>query len=186
MAGVKFFNSRKIKLFVGYPRGKRNKDQDRTLVIPFRVALDGQIVRSAPDFVKRAFDEIKDGADFVGLKKELENIDCDIFALEEHKRPAVKFARLHLKKLSVGEVKNGEGDTATVLSFSTEYPWDEVVWGFLGDRYKTDVWAQFSSAQASLLDVTETGAQDDGEEEEADSEPDDSDEEVEEEEEVEE
>lgn len=160
---TKFFSNRKVQLFVGYPRGKRNKEGERNLVIPFRVTLDGQIVRSAPEFVKHAFEEIKSGCGLYEIKKEVENIDCEIFSLEEHKRPTIRLPRLHLRKLSVGEVKNSEGDTSTVLSFQTEYPWDEVVWKFLGDRYKTDVWAQFDPAQATLLDVEENGAEDEEE-----------------------
>lgn len=157
MGQPKFFHQLKdpLKLFFGMKNPKRSEQADRQLVLTFRVALNGNNVRSSPKFVQSAYDEIKNGADYVGLKKELENVNVDLFNLEEKKRPDFKLPMLHIEKMCVKEVKNSQGDTSIVLCFEAQYPWDESIWDYLGDHYSTDVWARFDSAQATLMDLEE-------------------------------
>lgn len=152
MMALKFLKGIKVPVFIGSPRAKRSGDE-QNVTIPFRIALDGNTVRSCPDFVKGAYNEIKDGADFVGLKKEIENIDMHIFNLPDRKTPNIKLPRLLLVKLAIKEVKNSQSDVSIVFSFQTVYPWDKVIWEYLGDHYQSDVWATFDPAQAELLDT---------------------------------
>lgn len=176
MAQVKFFHklAKPIPAIIGMGAPKRSGD-NQSIPIKFRIALDGNNVRSAPQFVQSAYKEIQNGADEVSLKKELENIDVDIFNLPENKRPNFRLPRLYLQDLVVTEAKNSEGDVATVLSFKTIYPWDKAIWEYLGDHYSTTVFLKFDSAQGSLLDESEKDEEEpaqadlpeEGEEEEA-------------------
>lgn len=156
MATTKFFHKLKtpIRTMIGLRAPKRAGDKQE-IPITFRIALDGNNVRSAPPFVQSAYTEVQNGADFVGLKKELENVNVECFNLPEHKRSNFRFPQLHLSKLAVREVKNSEGDTATVLTFETVFPWDKAVWEYLGEHYSSDVFLRFDSAQANLLDMDE-------------------------------
>lgn len=153
MAATKFFHQLRdpIPSIIGMRAPKRSGDKAE-VAITFRIILNGNNVRSAPPFVKSAYEEIQNGADSVGLKKELENVNVEIFNLPENKRASFRLPRLHLTKLAVKETANSEGDTQTVLSFETAYPWDKAVWEYLGEHYATTVFLKFDSAQASLLD----------------------------------
>jgi hypothetical protein len=149
-----------IPVLIHLKTPRRNAQQDRHIPITFRLPLNGNTVRSAPPFIKSAYEEIKNGADFVGLKKELENLDVELFNLAENKRPAIRLPRLHLTGLAVKEVKTSENDTAITLTFQTLYPWDPAIWEYLGDHYGTEVYAKFDAAQATLVDVEDEGAED--------------------------
>jgi hypothetical protein len=174
MPAAKFFHNVMTQVHLGAPRAQRNKKGDPTLIIPFRIPLNGNTVRSAPDFIRSAYDGIKDkGAKNTALEKEFDNIDMDIFNLQENRRANQRLPRLRLTNLVVKKTKNSEGDWSTVLSFQTEYPWDSAIWEYLGQHYKTDVFAKFDAAQASLLDAAESAAEGDvGEEEEEEEEGD--------------
>jgi hypothetical protein len=164
MATTKFFHqlSTPIQTFIHLRAPKRNNEKQE-IPITFRIALNGNNIRSAPKFVQSAYAEIQNGADFVGLKKEIENLNVELFNLAENKKPSFRLPRLHLQKLAVKESANSEGDTSTVLTFETMYPWDSAIWEYLGEHYATDVFARFDSAQATLLDIEEED--DKGEEE---------------------
>jgi hypothetical protein len=163
MATTKFFHklSTPSRTYL-HMKTPQRKGDERNIPITFRIVLDGNNVRSSPPFVQSAYKEIQNGADYVGLKKELENVNVEVFNLPENKKPSFRFPRLHLKKLAVKETSNSEGDSQTVLSFETLYPWDRAVWEYLGEHYASDVFTKFDSAQANLLDL------DDEEEEEDD------------------
>lgn len=160
MANTKFFHQLKdpIPTFLHMRAPKRNGDKQE-LAITFRINLNGNNVRSAPPFVRSAYDEIQNGANSVGLKKELENVNVELFNLPENKRCNFRLPRLHLSNLAVKETANSEGDSATVLCFETLYPWDRAVWEYLGEHYASTVFAKFDSAQANLLD--EVGEEED-------------------------
>ena len=156
MASTKFFHqlSTPIKTFINLRAPKRSNEKQE-IPITFRIALNGNNIRSAPKFVQSAYAEIQNGADFVGLKKEIDNVNVELFNLAENKKPNFRLPRLHLEKLAVKEASNSEGDSSTVLTFETLYPWDEAVWQYLGEHYATDVFTRFDSAQATLLDIEE-------------------------------
>ena len=156
MASTKFFHQLKVPIAttLGLRAPKRNQDKAE-IPITFRIALDGNNVRSAPPFVRSAYDEIQNGANSVSLKKELENVNVELYNLPENKRASFRLARIHLQRMAVKEVRNSEGDATTVLSFETVYPWDREIWSYLGDHYATTVFTRFDSAQASLLDEEE-------------------------------
>jgi hypothetical protein len=153
MAATKFFHllAKPIPTTIGMRSPKRSGDKQE-IPITFRIALDGNNVRSAPPFVRSAYEEINNGADSVGLKKEIENVNVEIYNLPEAKKASFRLPRLHLQKLAVKETANSEGDTQTVLAFETLYPYDSAVWKYLGEHYSITVFLRFDSAQASLLD----------------------------------
>lgn len=156
MGQAKFFHqlATPIKTFI-HLRAPRRSNEKQEIPITFRIALNGNNIRSAPKFVQSAYAEIQNGADLVGLKKELDNVNVELFNLAENKKPSFRLPRLHLEKLAVKESKNSEGDASIVLTFETLYPWDSAVWEYLGEHYATDIFTRFDSAQATLLDIEE-------------------------------
>lgn len=156
MASTKFFHqlSTPIKTFLSM-RAPRRSGDSQEIPITFRIALNGNNIRSAPKFIQSAYQEIQNGADMVSLKKEFENVNVDLYNLPENKKANFRLPRLHLQKLAVKETQNSEGDTSTVLTFETIYPWDSAIWQYLGEHYATDVFTRFDSAQATLLDLQE-------------------------------
>lgn len=164
MATTKFFHKLADPIRTTlHMKTPQRKGDDRNIPITFRIALNGNNVRSSPPFVQSAYKEIQNGADLVGLKKEIENVNVELYNLPENKKPSFRLPRLHLTNLAVKETSNSEGDSQTVLSFETLYPWDRAVWEYLGEHYASDVFTKFDSAQANLLDMDE-----DGDEEEED------------------
>ena len=152
---LKFFHGVKIQTHVNMLKPKRSGDDDnKSVVITFRIPLNGNSVRSAPKVIQGAFDAIdKDSCDVYGITKEFDKIDAEFYVLEEHKRSELKLSALHFEKVTVLRTENAEGDPCTVLTFQTEYPWDKTIWEWLGDKYGTDVWVSFDSAQGVLLDI---------------------------------
>jgi hypothetical protein len=152
---VKFFHGIKVQTHVNMLKPKRSGPDDiKTVVITFRVPLNGNVVRSAPAVVKAAYEAVdKDSCDNYGITKEFDKIDSEFYVLEEHKRPEMKLPALHFQKLAVVRTENSQGDPCTVLTFQTEYPWDKGIWEWLGDHYGTDVWLSFDSAQGVLIDI---------------------------------
>jgi len=154
--GMKFFSGRRMRAHVDMKAPKRNKKGDRQVVILFRITLNGDTVRSAPDVVKWAYEGVKTKSeDHIGIKKEIEGVNVEFFQLEESKRSNLRLKALYLAKLVVKEISSGKGDLSIVLTFQAEYEWDEVIWRWLGDNYKTDVFLEFDAAQATLLDLEE-------------------------------
>lgn len=150
---LKFFHGVKVQTHINMNKPKRSEDS-KSVVITFRIPLNGNTVRSAHKVIQGAYDCIdKDSCDNYGITKEFDKIDAEFYVLEEHKRPELKLPALHLEKLTVLRTENAEGDPSTVLTFQTEYPWDKTIWEWLGDKYGTDVWVSFDSAQGVLLDI---------------------------------
>jgi hypothetical protein len=93
------------------------------------------------------------GEDHVGIKKEIENINVEVFSLPESKKVDRRLKALYLTNLAVKEISSGKGDISIVLTFQSEQEWDEAIWRWLGENYGTDVFLEFDAAQASLLDI---------------------------------
>ena len=153
---MKFFGGQRLRTHVHMKAPKRNKKGERSVTILFRITLNGNTVRSSPDVVKWAYEGVKTkGEDHIGIKKEVEGVNAEFFQLEESKRATLKLKTLHLQKLVVKEISSGKGDISIVLTFQADYEWDQVIWGWLGDSFSTDVFLEFDAAQASLLDLEE-------------------------------
>jgi hypothetical protein len=167
---MKFFAGQRMQTHIHMKAPKRNQKGDRNVVILFRITLNGNSVRSAPDVVKWAYDGVNTkGESQVSLKKEIENINMEVFDTDEIKRPSLRSLKgLYLKNLTVKEISSGKGDKSIVLTFQSDYEWDEVIWRWLGDHFATDVFLEFDPAQASLLDIPEAKADDDAQMELAD------------------
>jgi hypothetical protein len=165
---MKFFGGRRMQTRIHLKAPKRNQKGDRKLVILFRIGLNGDTVRSAPDVVKWAFDGVNTkGESHVALKKEIEGINIEAFETDKAKSANLRSLKgLYLQNLVVKEISSGKGDKSIVLTFSAEYEWDEVIWRWLGDHFATDVFLEFDPAQASLLDIPDEKADEEEEEEE--------------------
>lgn len=153
---VKFFKGRRLQVFVNLKAPKRNNNGDRKVTMTFRIPLDGNTVRSAPAEVQTAYEGVKtQGQAEVALRKEIENMFADVFPNPDNKRANMRLRGLYLTNLDVKEVKNSEGDKSVVLTCESEMEWNGALWEWLGANYRTDVFIEFDSAQATLLDVEE-------------------------------
>lgn len=176
---VKFFKGRRLQVFVNMRAPKRNGNGDRKVTLTFRIPLDGNTVRSAPEEVQIAYKGVKEsGQEDVALRKEIENMYADVFPNPDNKRANIRLRSLYLTNLDVKEVKNSEGDRSVVLTCESEVEWDGALWEWLGANFRTDVFIEFDSAQATLLDVEEepegedVEAEPEEQEEESEAQPD--------------
>lgn len=154
MGDVKFFHQLKpIQTRIGMKAPKRDKKEKGILPITFRMGLDGNVVRSGPDAVKRAYHEIEDGTcTEYKVPKIVEGAGIEVYDTETSKKPTFRLENVTLENLVVQQTENSEGDKAVVLCFDLEYPAEAEVWQKMRIYYKRDVWLVFDSAQASLLD----------------------------------
>jgi hypothetical protein len=155
MPDAKFFHQLKpIKARIGMKAPKRDKKDKGILPITFRMGLDGNIVRSGPDVVKRAYHEIEDGASVSSeLAKIVEGASIQVYDTDTSRKPSFPLENVTLEKLVVQQTENSEGDKAVVLCFELEYPAEAEVWQKMRIYFKRDVWLVFDSEQASLLDA---------------------------------
>lgn len=152
---TKFFHQLEpIMCFIDMKAPRRQK-QKQEVTLMFRMALDGNKVRSAPDFIQTAYDGVKDHAEsLVELKKEIDKVDISVFELpNKRQRSIFDLSAARIVSIAVKEIRSGKNDPSIVLTFETVYPWDNDLWRFLGKHYKTDVFLKFDSAQATLLDL---------------------------------
>jgi hypothetical protein len=152
---TKFFHQLEpIMCFLDMKAPRRQK-QKQEVTLLFRMALDGNKVRSAPDFIQTAYDGVKEHAEsLVELKKEVDKVDIAIFELpNKRQRATFELNSARIQDIAVKEIRSGKGDPSIALTFSTIFPWDSDLWRFLGKHYKTDVFLKFDSAQATLLDL---------------------------------
>lgn len=165
---MKFFGGQRMQTHLHMKAPKRNQKGERKVVILFRIGLNGNTVRSAPDVVKWAYEGVNaKGESHVALKKEVEGINIEAFDTDVAKRANLRSLKaVYLTNLVVKEISSGKGDKSIVLTFQAEYEWDSVIWGWLGDHFGSDVFLEFDPAQASLLDVEDTDAKASDEDEE--------------------
>ncbi len=157
-----------IETFLGAPRARRDKKDKRQVTLPFRMTLNGNIIRSAPDFIQTAYFGVKDhGEDLVSLKKVISGVDIQIYLSEKLRSSEFDLTEVDLVKLAVKEINSSKGDPSIVLTYEVVYPWEASLWRFLGVHYATKVWLKFDAEQASLLDLADAPAEDGPEEEDA-------------------
>lgn len=154
---VDFFHDlNPVRAFIHMRAPRRDAKKKRQLVITFRMALNGNLVRSAPDFIQTAYDGVKDHEEkSVALKREIENVTIAIFETDKSKNSSEELGSVRLEKLCVSEISSSKGDPSIVLTFQTVYPWDSSIWRFLGGHYGADVFLQFDATQATLLDLVD-------------------------------
>ena len=156
---TRFFHEiEKVRCFVDMKVPTRVKEKNgfrQEQCLLFRMTLDGNLVRSAPDFVKAAYDGLKENAEsLVKLKKEITGVQVVIYELpNKRQKPILQLDDCRISDLAVKEIKSGKNDVSIVLTFSVVLTWDSDVWRFLGRHYKTEVFLEFDSSQASLLDL---------------------------------
>lgn len=152
-----FHKIQPIPTFMHMKAPRRDKKDKRQVTITFRMALDGNRVRSAPDFIQTAYVEVEtNGADAVSLRKVVSGVDIQIFESDKLKRSGLDLSKVNLEKLAVKEINSSKGDASIVLTFEVLYPWEGDVWRFLGHHYASQVFLKFDAEQASLLDLEDS------------------------------
>lgn len=158
-----------IETFLHMKAPRRDKKDKRQVTLMFRMPLNGNNVRSAPDFIQTAFTGVKDhGEDLVSLKKVISGVDIQVYLSEKLKKSDLDLIQVQLVKLAVKEIGSSKGDTTIVLTFEVVYPWEAGLWRFMGVHYASKVWLKFDAEQASLLDLEEASEEDGPEEEDDD------------------
>lgn len=143
------------------PQRRTGKVKKQMVAILFRMPLNGNTVRSAPEFIQLAYQGVKEnGERSVELKKELEGIDIEVFELPNKRQKKIySFDAAHLENIYVKEIKSGKGDPSIVLTFSSTFPLPDLgLFRFMHDHYKSEVFLRFDSTQASLLDLPDVKA----------------------------
>jgi hypothetical protein len=125
---------------------------ERMVTMLFRMTLNGNLIRSAPDFVQEAYDNISGHmADYVGIPAAIESVTVDIFETDKQKNSSLTLADITITNLEVKEIKSSKSDPSVVLTFQIDYPAEADVWRFLRTHYGMDAFLVFDSAQAHLL-----------------------------------
>lgn len=160
MPDIKFFHqlADPLMAFIDMkaPRRTSGKTKKQSLSILFRMPLNGNSIRSAPEFIRTAYEGVKDnGERLVELKKELDGVEIIVFELPNKRQKKIHdFGACRLENLAVKEIKSGKGDPSIVLTFESAMPLpDHGLFRFMHDHYKTEVFLRFDSTQASLLEL---------------------------------
>lgn len=151
-----FHNLTPVRAFIHMKVPRKDKKDKRQLTITFRMGLNGNLIRSAPDFIQTAYAGVKDHAEsLVEIKKEIEGVSIAMLETDKSKRATETLDNVSIEGLAVKEIKSSKGDPSIVLTFQTVYPYDTSIWRFLGTHYAGDVFLQFDAQQASLLDLAD-------------------------------
>jgi hypothetical protein len=135
---------------------RKDAKDERWLTLLFRMTLNGQLVRSAPESVKAAFEGVQNhDEDYVGIKQAIEHVDVDIFETDKSKGVSQALHDVTIDNLEVKEIKSGKNDYAIVLTFQVDHLCDSDLWRFMRTHYGYDVFLVFDSAQASLLNLAD-------------------------------
>jgi hypothetical protein len=135
---------------------RKDAEDERLMTLMFRVALNGNLVRSAPACVQTAFEGVSDhDEDLVSISQLIENVNIAIFETDRSKGSSLELNDVTISKLEVKEIRSGKGDPSIVLTFQVEYPAEREVWAFMRTHYAGDVFLVFDSAQASLLNLVD-------------------------------
>ena len=171
---TKFFHrlSTPLRAFVEMKAPRRNKKDDPFVALLFRMGLNGNNIRSAPDFLQTAYAGVADhGESKVELKEQIDNVSIDLHETAETKRAALDLSSVTITDLVVKEIKSSKGDPSVVLTFQVEYPIELSLWKWLQTHFKRDTFLVFDSTQATLLDLEDVEADKDEEESEDEDQP---------------
>jgi len=149
-----FHNLAPIRTYLHMKSPRKGADDERVFTLMFRMTLNGNLIRSAPDFVQTAYDGVQEhDEDYVGIKQAIEGVNIDLFETDKNKNPSLQLGDVTIDTLEVKEIRSGKGDPSIVLTFQVEYPVEREVWNYIRTHYAGDVFMVFDSAQASLLDL---------------------------------
>lgn len=143
-----------IRVHVHMKAPHLDSDDERMVTLLFRMTLNGNLIRSAPDFVQEAYDNISGHmADYVGIPAAVEGVTVDIHETDKTKNAAQTLADVIIQNMEVKEIKSSKSDPSVVLTFQVEHPADADLWRFMRTHYGMDAFLVFDSAQAHLLSL---------------------------------
>jgi hypothetical protein len=146
-----FHNLKPIRIHLHMKAPRREKDGDPWLTLLFRMALDGNLIRSAPDFIQTAYDGIAEhDEDHVGLKRAIENVTIEIHETDRTKVTQT-LSDVMIYNMEVKEIESSKGDPSIVLTFQVDYPAERELWNWTRTHFALQAFAVFDSAQAFLL-----------------------------------
>jgi hypothetical protein len=135
---------------------RKDAKGERWLTLLFRITLNGNLVRSAPESVRTAFDDVQRRMlDYAGVPLAIENVNVDVYETDSTKNPSIELKDVTINNLEVKEIRSGKNDISIVLTFEVEYLADSDLWRFMRTHFGGDVFLVFDSAQASLLDLVD-------------------------------
>lgn len=138
----------------------KSSDDERWLTLLFRMTLNGNLVRSAPESIQTAYEGIaKHDEDYVGIKQAIESVTVALYETDKTKNPTQRLHDVTIDNLEVKEIKSGKNDYSIVLTFQIDHLADADLWRFMRTHYGYDVFIVFDSAQASLLNLDDEKAE---------------------------
>jgi hypothetical protein len=149
---TKFFHGLKpIRVHLHMKAPRREKDGDPWLTLLFRMALNGKLITSAPDFIQTAYDGVAEhDEDHVGLKRAIENVTIEIHETDRTKATQT-LSDVMIYNMEVKEIESSKGDPSIVLTFQVDYPIEREFWTWLRSHFAMEAFVVFDSAQAYLL-----------------------------------
>ena len=133
---------------------KYDSEGDPIVTLSLRMTLNGNVIRSAPTFVKVAYDGIENsGQDYISFKEIVEGVHIEIHETEKSKGVAQSLSEVTLKRLELKEIKSSQSDPSIVLTFDVDYPADADLWRYLRTHSGRDCAFVFDAAQATLLSM---------------------------------
>lgn len=155
---ARFFHDLKPIRVHLHMKAPRREKEDPWVTLLFRMTLDGNLIRSAPDFIQTAYDGISEhDEDHVGLKRAIENVSIDIHETDRTKK-AHTLSDVIVENMEVKEIKSSKSDPSIVLTFEVRYPAEATIWAFLRSHFDRDAFVVFDSAQAFLLALDDAPA----------------------------
>jgi hypothetical protein len=152
---AKFFHNLKPIRVHMHMKAPRREKEDPWLTLLFRMTLDGNLVRSAPDFIQTAYDGIAEhDEDHVGLKRAIENVTIEIHETDRTKVTQT-LSDVMVYNMEVKEIESSKGDPSIVLTFQVDYPAEAELWRFMRTHFAMEAFVVFDSAQAFLLALEE-------------------------------
>jgi hypothetical protein len=134
----------------------KNAEDERFLPLLFRITLNGNLVRSAPEAVQTAFADVSSRSlDYARVPKVIEHVNIEIYETDSNKNATMELKDVTVDKLEVKEIRSGKNDISVVLTFMVLYPAERELWTFMRLHYGGEVFLVFDSAQASLLNLVD-------------------------------
>lgn len=150
-----------IQCFMHMKAPRKNKKGDKFITATFRMPLDGNRVRSAPDFVQGAYNDVKDNGVYAAmLKQAIRELEIEIWEVPNPrgKKPSFVLESAEVSNLAVKEILSSKGDPSYVLTFEVLYDFDSRLWTLMGRCYGGDVFLVFDASNATLFEKEDAAA----------------------------
>lgn len=145
----KFFKGERPQIYLQPVVPRLTKD-GRTVRVPFTVTMSESLAKTCSRAILGAYEECADPnqqRSQITLTSKFDNTNIALLELQDQADPLFTLRNVRLENFTVNR-KEGQ----VYLSFSCELPMlaQEGLWRFLGERFATTLWAEFTASQFAL------------------------------------